>query len=71
MNATEFIDAMGGNGPVARIAGVRSSAVSNWRKAGRIPARLYLRFAAAARERGVSVPPHLFQQESEDSEAAA
>lgn len=62
MTADELIDAFGGNLVLAEIAGVRSSAVSNWRRLGRLPPRLYLRLAAAGRERGVAVPPELFEE---------
>ncbi len=66
--ATQLIDELGGNTAVAEIAGVGSSAVSNWRKAGVLPPRLYLCFARAGRERGVIVPEELF--ESQKREAA-
>lgn len=69
MDANEFIDALGGNAAVASIAGVGSSAVSNWRKWGRLPPRLYLRFADAADEHGVEVPKELFR-EAHDERAA-
>lgn len=67
---SDFIDALGGNGVVADIAGVGSSAVSNWRKFDRLPPRLYLRFAAAARERGVEAPERLFEERHTDTATA-
>lgn len=70
MDASEFIDALGGNVAAAEIAGVGSSAVSNWRKCGRIPPRLYLRFAEAGRHRGVSVPENLFRETPREEAAA-
>jgi hypothetical protein len=71
MTASDFIDALGGNAAVAQIAGVGRSAVSNWRKFGRLPPRLYLRFAAAARDRGIEAPERLFaERRAEAGEAA-
>jgi hypothetical protein len=40
MDAGNVIDALGGTGAVARICGVRSSAVSNWRRIGKFPPRV-------------------------------
>lgn len=62
MTASELIDALGGNRAVAEIAGVLSSAVSNWRKFGRIPPRLFITIRDAARDRGVEVPENLFEE---------
>jgi len=64
VTAGELIDALGGNGEVARIAGVKPSAVSNWRKFGCFPPRLYLRFAAGAKDRGIAIPEELFRERS-------
>jgi hypothetical protein len=71
MTADDLIDALGGNLAVAEIAGVGSSAVSNWRRAGRLPPRLYLRLAAAGRERGVEVPEGLFKETPDPRRGAA
>lgn len=62
MNANELIDALGGTAIVAGILGVRKSAVSNWRRFDAIPSRLYLRLAAAGRERGIQVPETAFRE---------
>ena len=70
MTADELIDAFGGNMVLAEIAGVRSSAVSNWRRFGRLPPRLYLRITAAGRERGIEVPPDLFGETPDPRRAA-
>lgn len=58
----DLIEAFGGNLGMAEVAGVTSSAVSNWRKTGRLPPRLYLRIAAAGRDRDIEVPPELFEE---------
>ena len=61
MTASELIDALGGNTEVARIAGVGSSAVSNWRKFGCFPPRLFLVLSDAGHEKGIDVPRDLFR----------
>ena len=71
MTAADFIDALGGNTAVAEMAGVGKSAVSNWRKFGRLPPRLYLRFAAAARKQGIEAPEHLFRERRTTEASAA
>jgi len=70
MTVGDFIDALGGNAAVAKMAGVGRSAVSNWRKFDRFPPRLYLRFAAAARERGFEAPERLFEERRTEASAA-
>lgn len=54
-SASAIIDAFGGTGAMAEAFGVGASAVSNWRKDGRIPARLHLRILTEAERRGVAV----------------
>lgn len=71
MTASDFIDALGGNAAVAQIAGVGRSAVSNWRKFDRLPPRLYLRFAAAARKQGIEAPERLFEERRVEQAGAA
>jgi hypothetical protein len=70
MTASDLIDALGGNRGMAAIAGVLPTAVSNWRKIGRIPPRLYLPIAAAGRARGVAVPEGLFLPARDDERRA-
>jgi hypothetical protein len=53
----EFVDALGGSGAAAGIAGVGASAVSNWKAHGFIPAEYFLRFARAAADRGLAFDP--------------
>ena len=62
MTVDDLVEAFGGNVALADIAGVGSTAVSNWRKAGRIPPRLYLRLAAAGRALEIEVPGALFEE---------
>lgn len=70
MTASELIDALGGNSAVAAIAGVKPNAVSNWRKFGAIPPRLYISMSAAGREQGIQVPERLFRELSDEERAA-
>ncbi len=53
--ASAIIDAFGGTSATANVFGVSASAVSNWRKDGRIPARLHLRVLSEAARREVDV----------------
>lgn len=62
ITATELIDALGGNQAVAAIAEVGPSAVSNWRKFGCIPPRLYFRFAEVCERRGIEFNKHIFRE---------
>lgn len=55
-----LIDALGGNAAVAALTGRRSSAVSNWRKRGRVPAELSRVLESALGEKGRQVAPSLF-----------
>jgi ATP phosphoribosyltransferase regulatory subunit len=71
VTASDLIDALGGTAAVADIADVGMSAVSNWRKFDRLPPRLYLRIAAAARERGIEAPEHLFEERRATGEPRA
>lgn len=51
--ADEVVEALGGTGAVARMTRRVDSAVSNWRKAGRFPSRLYLVFSRELEQRGI------------------
>jgi hypothetical protein len=62
-----LIDAFGGNSELAQLAGVGRSAVSNWRRFGCIPPRLYLRLAQAGRARGIEIDPGLFRETTSDA----
>lgn len=53
MKVSELIDALGGTTETAKIAGVGKSAVSNWRAAEKIPARLGLFFHRVCAERDI------------------
>jgi hypothetical protein len=61
MEVSEFIDALGGNGAVGAAVGVGASAVSNWRRRGTIPPRLYFRIVELAEAKGVEVDPVWFR----------
>lgn len=66
MTVSDIIDQLGGTGAVARIFGVGAPAVSNWRAAGRFPARQHYRLFRLCRERGITIPEELLT----DDEAA-
>ncbi len=58
----EVIDGLGGTFATASIPalGISPQAVSNWRKAQRIPARNYLVMSSELRRRGFNAPASLF-----------
>lgn len=55
-----LIEALGGNARVATLTGRRSSAISNWRKRGRVPAELSRVIERALGEKGQQAAPALF-----------
>jgi hypothetical protein len=67
----ELVDVLGGNAATAAVAGVGISAVSNWRKLGRVPPALFLCMQAAARERGAELAEDLFQKVPREMRQAA
>lgn len=56
----ELVDALGGTGATADIAGVGASAVSNWRAFGKIPAEYFWIFREAAEDRGIRFDRRVF-----------
>ena len=70
MTVTEFIKAFGGPGPLARFCGVGLSAVSNWKKAGQLPARLHYKLAREAERRGIEGATPLFEATERAGRAA-
>lgn len=72
MNAVDrMVAAFGGNTAFGKIAGVGPSAVSNWRRFGRIPPRLYLTYARAGEARAIRVDPSVFEQMSSPRSGAS
>jgi hypothetical protein len=68
----QLVDVLGGNAATAAIAGVGVSAVSNWRKLGRVPPSLFLLMQNAARERGgAELAEELFQKVPRELRQAA
>jgi len=67
MTAHELIQALGGTASVAKLLGIGPSAVSNWKAAGRIPPRWYLRLAPEAHRLNVPLDAGVF---GEDGRAA-
>ena len=56
-----LIDKLGGTGQTAEIFGVLPSAVSNWRRLNRFPARLHYRIAKEAEARDIALSATLFE----------
>lgn len=71
MEASDFIDALGGTAEVGRLAGVKPSAVSNWRRLGAIPPRLFLRLREVSRARGIEAPEEVFRETPDPRKGAA
>lgn len=58
--ADAVIDALGRTSEVARLSGRPMQAVSNWRRAGRIPSELILIHRAELRRRGFDAPASIW-----------
>jgi len=71
MTVTDFIKAFGGPGPLSRFCGVGLSAVSNWKKAGQLPARLHYKLAREAERRGIEGVAALFENSERSAGRAA
>lgn len=63
------IETLGGTSAVADLAGVRLSAVSNWKARGRIPSEKFLKLSTALLAKGVQAAPELFGFEAAGSHA--
>lgn len=64
-----IIEALGGTSAVAELSGVGLSAVSNWKKRGRIPSEKFLMFKEALAMRGDEADPVLFGFETAEVRA--
>ena len=62
MTVSDVVAAFGGTGQMARTFGVLPSAVSNWKKAGRLPDRLHYRISREAMNRGIEIPHEFFAE---------
>lgn len=62
MNVSQVVAAFGGTCAMAAAFGVGPSAVSNWKRSGRFPARLHYRIAKIAQSRGIEIPEDFFDQ---------
>lgn len=58
--ASDVIDALGGTLATAKIARRSMQAVSNWRKANRLPAETFLTISQELKSRGETAPPALW-----------
>lgn len=56
----DVIEALGGTAAVAGLAGVGSSAVSNWRERGKIAPDNFLLISEALRAKGAEASPAIF-----------
>ena len=64
MKVNEVVRAFGGTTAMARFFEVTPGAVSNWKRAGKFPARLHYRLDREAAERGITLPPDIFEAEA-------
>ncbi len=62
--ASDLIDALGGNAAVAEICDVGVTAVCNWRTWGRFPPRVHNRLRQAAKRKRLRVAEDLFANET-------
>jgi DNA-binding transcriptional regulator YdaS (Cro superfamily) len=60
MNASTFIEALGGTAVVAALTGVKPPSVSGWKESGRIPDDKLIRLAPIAEARGIATRKELF-----------
>lgn len=58
--AGDVIDKLGGTAATARLTGRKDQHVSNWRAAGKLPAKTFLILKAELRARGVDAPARLW-----------
>jgi DNA-binding transcriptional regulator YdaS (Cro superfamily) len=56
----DLVRALGGGSAVARVIGVSPSAVSNWQRLGRFPARTYLQIRRRLKAKGKNAPEQLW-----------
>lgn len=64
MTIAEIVDQVfGGTAKMAELFDVTMPAVSNWKAAGRFPARLHYRIAKEAEARNVTLPDSVFEEE--------
>lgn len=61
MRVNEVVRAFGGTTAMAKLFEVTPSAVSNWKRAGKFPDRLHYRLDRAAADRGITLPPDIFE----------
>lgn len=65
MTIAEIVDEVfGGTARMAELFEVTMPAVSNWKAAGRFPARLHYRIAKEAGVRGVKLPNSVFEDDT-------
>lgn len=69
MTVAEFIKAFGGPSQLGGFCGVGVSAVSNWKKADRLPAYLHYKLSQEAQRRKIAGAETLFGAERERSAA--
>lgn len=69
--ASEIIDALGGTTPFAALINREQQHVSNYRAAGRLPARTYLIVTKELKKRRLTAPAHLWGIDEDESVSAA
>jgi hypothetical protein len=58
--AGDVIDALGGTAATARLTGRKDQHVSNWRAAGKLPAKTFLSLSGELETRGLNASPSLW-----------
>ena len=67
----DIVKILGGTGKTADIVGVLPSAVSNWKRAGFIPARHYFQIFRECEKRGEIIPDRFFIDQTRRAGRAA
>jgi len=70
-SVASVIEAFGGPTKMGEAFGIRPSAVSNWKAAGRFSERMHYRIKVEAEARGIEIDPAVFDVPAPEPEARA